>query len=120
MLLGRLLEDTGGAQVLADRLISRAGEKRAPLALGFSALNFGFPIFLRRRPGRLPGDHPHGGATLRRVHAHVRPSGRRHRPAGSCSCCCSPSSSSGSTPWSAPSRPTAGSATTPCGPSACN
>src|SRR5690606_24598218 len=34
-----------GAQVLADTLIGRFGEKRAPLALGVAALIFGFPIF---------------------------------------------------------------------------
>ncbi|TFV45964.1 GntP family permease [Blastococcus sp. TF02A_35] len=44
-MLGRLLEHSGGAQVLADSLIHRFGEKRAPLALGVAALLFGFPIF---------------------------------------------------------------------------
>jgi gluconate:H+ symporter, GntP family len=45
VMLGRLLEITGGAQVLADTLITRFGEKRAPFALGVAALLFGFPIF---------------------------------------------------------------------------
>ncbi|WP_030542729.1 GntP family permease [Streptomyces albus] len=45
VMLGRLMEVTGGAQVLADTLIGRFGEKRAPLALGVAALLFGFPIF---------------------------------------------------------------------------
>ncbi|WP_328813891.1 GntP family permease [Rhodococcus sp. NBC_00297] len=45
VMLGRLLEKTGGAQVLADTLIARFGEKRAPFALGVAALIFGFPIF---------------------------------------------------------------------------
>ena len=45
VMIGRILEVTGGAQVLADTLISRFGEKRAPLALGVSALLFGLPIF---------------------------------------------------------------------------
>lgn len=45
VMIGRLLELTGGAQVLADTLIGRFGEKRAPLALGVAALLFGFPIF---------------------------------------------------------------------------
>lgn len=45
VMLGRLLEYTGGAQVLADTLINRFGEKRAPFALGVAALVFGFPIF---------------------------------------------------------------------------
>ncbi|AXT85420.1 permease [Aeromicrobium sp. A1-2] len=45
VMIGRLLEVTGGAQVLADTLVGRFGEKRAPLALGVAALIFGFPIF---------------------------------------------------------------------------
>lgn len=45
VMIGRLLEITGGAQVLADTLINRFGAKRAPLALGVAALIFGFPIF---------------------------------------------------------------------------
>jgi gluconate:H+ symporter, GntP family len=45
VMIGRLLEVTGGAQVLADTLIGRFGEKRAPFALGVAALLFGFPIF---------------------------------------------------------------------------
>jgi GntP family gluconate:H+ symporter len=44
-MIGRLLEVTGGAQVLADRLIGVFGEHRAPLALGIASLLFGFPIF---------------------------------------------------------------------------
>ncbi len=44
-MIGRLLEVTGGAQVLADTLINKFGEKRAPFALGVAALLFGFPIF---------------------------------------------------------------------------
>jgi GntP family gluconate:H+ symporter len=36
---------TGGAQVLADTLVNRFGEHRAPFALGVAALMFGFPIF---------------------------------------------------------------------------
>jgi GntP family gluconate:H+ symporter len=45
VMVGRLLETTGGAQVLADTLITRFGEQRAPMALGVAALIFGFPIF---------------------------------------------------------------------------
>ena len=45
VMIGRLLEVTGGAQVLADTLVNRFGEKRAPLALGVAALLFGLPIF---------------------------------------------------------------------------
>ncbi|RZU32565.1 GntP family permease [Blastococcus saxobsidens] len=44
-MIGKLLEVTGGATVLADTLIGRFGEKRAPLALGVASLLFGFPIF---------------------------------------------------------------------------
>ncbi|MEX1907823.1 GntP family permease [Janibacter sp. Y6] len=45
VMIGRLLEVTGGAQVLADTLIGRFGEKRAPLALGVASFLFGLPIF---------------------------------------------------------------------------
>jgi GntP family gluconate:H+ symporter len=44
-MLGRLLEVSGGAEVLARSLIARFGEQRAPFALGVAALLFGFPIF---------------------------------------------------------------------------
>jgi len=44
-MIGRLLEVTGGADVLARTLIDRFGERRAPLALGVASLLFGFPIF---------------------------------------------------------------------------
>jgi gluconate:H+ symporter, GntP family len=44
-MIGKLLEVTGGATVLADTLINRFGEQRAPLALGVASLLFGFPIF---------------------------------------------------------------------------
>ncbi|MCH7373408.1 MULTISPECIES: GntP family permease [Aeromonas] len=44
-MIGRILEMTGGAKVLADTLISRFGAHRAPLALGVASLLFGFPIF---------------------------------------------------------------------------
>ncbi|WP_019855929.1 GntP family permease [Actinopolyspora mortivallis] len=45
-MLGRMLEISGGASVLADSLVRRFGERRAPLALGVAGLLFGFPIFL--------------------------------------------------------------------------
>lgn len=45
VMIGRLLEASGGAQVLADTLVSRFGEQRAPLALGVAAFLFGLPIF---------------------------------------------------------------------------
>ena len=44
-MLGRLVETSGGAKVLADTMIRVFGEKRAPLALGVASLIFGFPIF---------------------------------------------------------------------------
>jgi GntP family gluconate:H+ symporter len=45
-ILGRMIEVSGGAQVLADGLLRLFGEKRAPLALSVASLLFGFPIFL--------------------------------------------------------------------------
>lgn len=45
-MVGRLLEVTGGADVLATTLVNRFGARRAPLALGVASLIFGFPIFL--------------------------------------------------------------------------
>ncbi|BBY26999.1 GntP family permease [Mycolicibacterium sediminis] len=44
--LGRLVEMTGGAQTLADKMLERFGEKRAPLALAVASLFYAFPIFL--------------------------------------------------------------------------
>ncbi|MCZ0727706.1 GntP family permease [Mycolicibacterium iranicum] len=44
--LGRLVEMTGGAQVLADKMLDTFGEKRAPLALAVASLFYAFPIFL--------------------------------------------------------------------------
>lgn len=44
-MLGRLVETSGGAKVLAEKMVDVFGEKRAPLALGVASLIFGFPIF---------------------------------------------------------------------------
>src|SRR5438067_3958750 len=44
-MLGKLLEVSGGAQKIADRLLKLFGEKRAPLALGLTGLIFGIPVF---------------------------------------------------------------------------
>ena len=44
--LGRIIEVTGGAQVLADKMLDTFGEKRAPLALSVASLFYAFPIFL--------------------------------------------------------------------------
>lgn len=44
-MIGKILEQSGGAQVLADTLIKILGGKKAPLALGIASLLFAFPIF---------------------------------------------------------------------------
>ena len=44
-MLGKMLELSGGAQTIADRLLRLFGEKRAPLALGLTGLIFGIPVF---------------------------------------------------------------------------
>ncbi|MET8757412.1 gluconate:H+ symporter [Lentzea sp. NPDC004782] len=44
-LLGAILEASGGAQVLMDKLMHAFGEKRAPVAIGLAGLIFGVPVF---------------------------------------------------------------------------
>lgn len=44
-MLGRLVETSGGAKSLAETLVTRFGEQRAPFALGVASLLMGFPIF---------------------------------------------------------------------------
>ncbi|MFB8180199.1 GntP family permease [Streptomyces sp. NPDC055966] len=44
-MLGAILEVSGGAEVLAARLLTLFGEKRAPLAMGLTGLIFGIPVF---------------------------------------------------------------------------
>ncbi|WP_110669537.1 GntP family permease [Salinicola halophilus] len=44
-MLGKLVEHSGGAQVLADRMVALFGESHAPFALGIASLLMGFPIF---------------------------------------------------------------------------
>ncbi|MCM3660452.1 GntP family permease [Georgenia satyanarayanai] len=44
-MLGKLIEHSGGARVLSEKMVSVFGEKRAPLGLGVASLAFGFPIF---------------------------------------------------------------------------
>lgn len=44
-MLGALIEHSGGAKALADRLVEIFGEKRAPFALGIASLIMGFPMF---------------------------------------------------------------------------
>ena len=44
-MLGKMLEVSGGAQKIADRLLGLFGERRAPLALGVTGLIFGIPVF---------------------------------------------------------------------------
>lgn len=44
-MLGKLVEHSGGAKVLADKMVDVFGERRAPFALGLASLIMGFPIF---------------------------------------------------------------------------
>ncbi|MFG3631997.1 GntP family permease [Streptomyces huasconensis] len=44
-MLGAILEVSGGAEVLASRLLGLFGERRAPLAMGLTGLIFGVPVF---------------------------------------------------------------------------
>src|SRR5437868_8144679 len=44
-ILGAILERSGGAEVLTRRLLSVAGERGAPLAMGLAGLIFGIPVF---------------------------------------------------------------------------
>lgn len=44
-MLGKMLEVSGGAQKIADRLLKLFGEHRAPVALGLTGLVFGIPVF---------------------------------------------------------------------------
>ncbi|MCK6211923.1 GntP family permease [Georgenia sp. EYE_87] len=44
-MLGKLVEHSGGAKVLADKMVDVFGERRAPFALGVASLLMGFPIF---------------------------------------------------------------------------
>jgi GntP family gluconate:H+ symporter len=44
-MLGKMLELSGGAQAIADRLLRVFGGERAPLALGLTGLIFGIPVF---------------------------------------------------------------------------
>ncbi|EKX65787.1 GntP family permease [Streptomyces ipomoeae 91-03] len=44
-MLGAILEVSGGAEVLASRLLNLFGERRAPLAMGLTGLIFGIPVF---------------------------------------------------------------------------
>ncbi|SFS14264.1 gluconate:H+ symporter, GntP family [Agrococcus baldri] len=44
-MLGRMIETSGGARVLTDKLIEWFGEQRAAMAVGVASLLMGFPIF---------------------------------------------------------------------------
>ncbi|MEU3830909.1 gluconate:H+ symporter [Streptomyces sp. NPDC029080] len=44
-MLGAILEVSGGAEVLATRLLALFGARRAPLAMGLTGLVFGIPVF---------------------------------------------------------------------------
>ncbi|GAA2344128.1 gluconate:H+ symporter [Saccharopolyspora halophila] len=44
-MLGRLIQESGAAEVLSERMLAAFGEKRSPLAVGITALIFGIPVF---------------------------------------------------------------------------
>ncbi|MPV36074.1 GntP family permease [Georgenia subflava] len=44
-MLGKMVEHSGGARVLAEKMVDVFGEKRAPFGLGLASLIMGFPIF---------------------------------------------------------------------------
>ncbi|MGY5766679.1 GntP family permease [Brachybacterium sp. DNPG3] len=44
-MLGRMIEASGGAQVLAEKMIDLFGDRRAGMALSIASLLMGFPIF---------------------------------------------------------------------------
>ncbi|MFC7894954.1 GntP family permease [Streptomyces sp. NPDC057381] len=44
-MLGRVMQESGAVQVLSGRLLGAFGEKRAPLAVGLTALLVGVPVF---------------------------------------------------------------------------
>ncbi|WP_150251779.1 GntP family permease [Nocardiopsis deserti] len=44
-MLGRMMQETGAAQLLSQRLLTLFGEGRAPLAMGLTALLLGVPVF---------------------------------------------------------------------------
>ncbi|WP_017571239.1 GntP family permease [Nocardiopsis halotolerans] len=44
-MLGRMMQETGAAQLLSERLLGLFGEGRAPLAMGLTALLLGIPVF---------------------------------------------------------------------------
>ena len=44
-ILGRLVESSGGAKVIADKMVGTFGEHRAAFALGITSLILAFPIF---------------------------------------------------------------------------
>ncbi|TWH19915.1 GntP family permease [Prauserella rugosa] len=44
-MLGRVMQESGAAGVLSSRLLAAFGERRAPLAVGLTALIFGVPVF---------------------------------------------------------------------------
>ncbi|MCR3722273.1 gluconate:H+ symporter, GntP family [Prauserella flava] len=44
-MLGRVMQESGAAGVLSSRLLAAFGERKAPLAVGLTALIFGIPVF---------------------------------------------------------------------------
>lgn len=45
VILGKLLEESGGARIIAETLVKKAGEKYALYALGFAAFLLAIPVF---------------------------------------------------------------------------
>ncbi|TCJ98497.1 GntP family gluconate:H+ symporter [Volucribacter psittacicida] len=45
-MLGKIIEKSNGADVLASWLLNKFGEKRAPFALGMTGFIFGIPVFV--------------------------------------------------------------------------
>ncbi|MDO5135828.1 MAG: GntP family permease [Eubacteriales bacterium] len=45
VILGKLLEENGGARIIAETLVKKAGEKYALYALGFAAFLLSIPVF---------------------------------------------------------------------------
>ncbi|GAB3279633.1 hypothetical protein GCM10027563_08020 [Parasphingorhabdus pacifica] len=44
-MLGRMMQESGAAETLSESLLNAFGERRAPLAVGLTALILGIPVF---------------------------------------------------------------------------
>lgn len=76
-MLGRLVETSGGAKSLAETLVARFGEQRAPLRPRRSLPADGFPHLLRRRPDRHAARHLRRGTPTQRPRPGLRHPRRR-------------------------------------------